>query len=205
MFYKGSGDIDVVFTDIIETVKVGDSLNVNNNPEIGQTIAVDEDERIVVGINTIDSVSTNTYNGPGITDDTTLSRPVTWCKQQTDLIINGQEVAKDRPDYEPQIYPTSYLIQPVSTSSTFTYVDNVRPLFNYNSESNDRDFQNKIKIISQNTLVGASATSCCVWSWNGFNQYQQHWCWIHRYSYSEYRKSKGWNKIQEHLLLQMIV
>ena len=60
---------------------------------------------------------------------------------------------KDRPDYEPQIYPTSYLIQPVSTSSTFTYVDNVRPLFNYNSESNDRDFQNKIKIISQNTLV----------------------------------------------------
>ena len=75
------------------------------------------------------------------------------------MIINGQEVAKDRIDYEPQIYPTSYLIQPVSLSSTFAYVDNVRPLFDYNSESNDRDFQNKIKIISQNTLVGASATA----------------------------------------------
>jgi len=158
LFYKGSGDIDVVFTDIIETVKVGDSLNINNNPEVGQTIALDQDERIVVGINTIDSVSTNTYNGPGITDDTTLSRPVTWCKQQTDLIINGQEVAKDRPDYEPQIYPTSYLIQPVSTSSTFAYVDSVRPLFDYNSESNDRDFQNKIKIISQNAAEGAKAS-----------------------------------------------
>ena len=160
LFYKGSGDIDVVFTDIIETtVKVGDSLNINNNPEVGQTIALDEDERIVVGINTIDSVSTNTYNGPGITNDTTLSRPVTWCKQQTDLIINGQEVAKDRPDYEPQIYPTSYLIQPVGLGSTEAYVNSVRPLFNTNSESNDRDFQNKIKIISQNTQVGASATA----------------------------------------------
>ena len=77
---------------------------------------LDEDEK-VVGINTIDSVSTNTYNGPGITDDTTLSRPVTWCAQN-DLIINGQEVGKDRVDYEPQIYPTSYLIQPVGFGST---------------------------------------------------------------------------------------
>ena len=159
LFYKGSGDIDVVFTDVIETVKNGDTLDINNNPEVGQSIALDEEPRVVVGINTIDSVSTNTYNGPGITNDTTLSRPVTWCKQQNDLIINGQEVAKDRIDYEPQIYPTSYLIQPVSASSTFAYVDNVRPLFDYNSESNDRDFQNKIKIISQNTLVGASATA----------------------------------------------
>ena len=78
---------------------------------------------MLFNINTIDSVSTNTYNGPGITNDTTLSRPVTWCKQQTDLIINGQEVASDnppidRPDYEPQIYPTSYLIQPVGLGST---------------------------------------------------------------------------------------
>ena len=159
LFYKGSGDIDVVFTDVIETVKVGDTLNINNNPEVGQGIALDEDERVVVGINTIDSVSTNTYNGPGITDDTTLSRPVTWCKQQNDLIINGQEVGKDRVDYEPQIYPTSYLIQPVGFGSTEAYVNSIRPLFNTDSESNDRDFQNKIKIISQNTQVGASATA----------------------------------------------
>ena len=168
LFYKGSGDIDVVFTDVIETVKVGDTLNINNNPEVGQGIALDEDERVVVGINTIDSVSTNTYNGPGITDDTTLSRPVTWCKQQNDLIINGQEVGKDRVDYEPQIYPTSYLIQPVGFGSTEAYVNSIRPLFNTDTESNDRDFQNKIKIISQNTQVGAFC-GCCIWSWNCFH------------------------------------
>ena len=39
LFYKGSGDIDVVFTDVIETVKNGDTLDINNNPEVGQTIA----------------------------------------------------------------------------------------------------------------------------------------------------------------------
>ena len=159
LFYRGSGDIDVIFTDVLETVKVGDTLNINNNPEVGQGIGLDEDVRTVVGINTIDSVSTNLYNGPGITRDTTLIRPVTWCRQQIDKIINGQEVGKDRVEYEPEIYPTSYLIQPVGVGSTVAYVDSVRPLFNTFSESNDRDFQNKVKIVSQDSVVGASATA----------------------------------------------
>ena len=159
LFYKGSGDVDVVFTDVLETVKVGDTLDINNNPEQGQGTALDEDPRTVVGINTIDSVETVDYNGPGITEDTTLTRPVTWCKQLIDKIIDGQEIGKDRVEYEPLIYPTSYLIQPVGLGSTFSYVDSVRPLFNTYSESADRDFQNKIKILSQNTLVGASATA----------------------------------------------
>ena len=157
LFYKGSGDVDVVFTDVLETVKIGDVLDINNNPDIGQGIGLDEDPRTVVGINTIDSVQTVTYSGPGITDNTTLSRPVTWCKQQVDKIINGQEVGKDRVEYEPLVYPTSYLIQPVGLGSTFTYVDSVRPLFNTYTESGDRDFQNKIKIVSQDSTVGAKA------------------------------------------------
>ena len=128
LFYKGSGDVDVVFTDILETVKTGDTLDINNNPEQGQGTGLDEDVRTVVGINTIDSVQTTTYSGPGITNDTTLSRPLTWCKQQIDKIINGQEIGKDRVEYEPLIYPTSYLIQPISLASTIAYVDSVRPL-----------------------------------------------------------------------------
>ena len=155
LFYKGSGEIDVIFTDILETIKTGDTLDINNNPEVGQGISLDEDPRTVVGINTIDAVSTNLYNGPGVTDDTTLSRPVTWCKQQIDKIINGQEVGKDRIEYEPEIYPTSYLIQPVGVGSTVAYVDSVRPLFDTYSESGDRDFQNKVKILSQDSIEGA--------------------------------------------------
>lgn len=159
LFYKGSGDVDVIFTDVLETVKTGDTLDINNDPEQGQGTGLDEDVRIVVGINTIDSVQTTTYSGPGVTNDTTLSRPLTWCKQQIDKIIDGQEIGKDRVEYEPLIYPTSYLIQPISSASTIVYVDSVRPLFDYQSESNNRDFQNKIKILSQDTLVSASATA----------------------------------------------
>jgi len=159
LFYKGSGDVDVVFTDVVETVKVGDTLDINNDPERGQGIGLDENPRTVVGINTIDSVQTNTYSDVGITEDTTLTRPVTWCKQLIDKIINGQEVGKNRLEYEPLIYPTSYLIQPVSLASTFAYVDSVRPLFDTYTESGERSFQNKIKILSQDSLVGASATA----------------------------------------------
>jgi hypothetical protein len=159
LFYKGSGDVDVVFTDVVETVKVGDTLDINNDPERGQGIGLDENPRTVVGINTIDSVQTNTYSDVGITEDTTLTRPVTWCKQLVDKIINGQEVGKNRLEYEPLIYPTSYLIQPVSVASTFAYVDSVRPLFDTYTESGERSFQNKIKILSQDSLVGASATA----------------------------------------------
>ena len=135
LFYKGSGDVDVVFTDVLETVKTGDTLDINNNPEQGQGTGLDEDVRTVVGINTIDSVQTTTYNGPGVSNDTTLSRPLTWCKQQIDKIIDGQEIGKDRVEYEPMIYPTSYLIQPISLASTIAYVDSVRPLFDTYTES----------------------------------------------------------------------
>ena len=159
LFYKGSGDIDVVFTDVLETVKAGDELDINNNPAVGQGIGLDEFPRTVVGINTIDAVQTITYTGPGVTDDTTLSRPVTWTKQTVDKIIDGREVGKDRIEYEPLIYPSSFLIQSVGVAQTFAYVDSVRPLFDTYSEAPSRDFQNKIKIVSQNTVVGASATA----------------------------------------------
>ena len=159
LFYKGTPSIDVEFIDILETVKLGDSLDIDNNPEFDQGISLDEDPRVVTNIITIDNVFTNPYGGPGITTDADLLRPVTWCKQLTDKIIDGEVVGKDRTHYEPLIYPSSYLIQPVSLASTVAYVDSVRPLFGANNEATGRTFQNKIKIVSQNTLVGASATA----------------------------------------------
>ena len=77
LFYKGNGDVDVVFTNVIETVKVGDNLNIDNLPPTQGTI-FDEDIRTVTGINTLDSVETNVYQGPGITSDRNVLRPVTW-------------------------------------------------------------------------------------------------------------------------------
>jgi len=158
LFYKGSGDIDVVFTNVIETVKVGDTLNIDNLPP-DQGPIFNQDGRTVTGINTLDSVETNVYRGPGISSDRSILRPVKWCKQTVDKIIDGVVVGKDRISYEPQIYPTSYLIQSVGVGSTEVYVDNLRPLFDSNNESQVRDFQDSITITSQDSIVGASGTA----------------------------------------------
>ena len=158
IFYKGAGSVDVVFTDILETIKIGDTLDINNNPDLGQPITLDQNVRTVTGINTLDSVETNNYPGPGIKSDQTLLRPVTLCKQTTDKFINGRYVGKDRVEYEPQIYPASYAIQTIGVDTSIVYVDSVRPLFNSNNEAANKTFQKAIQIVSQDAKVGASAT-----------------------------------------------
>ena len=159
LFYKGSGDIDVVFRDILETVKVGDELTLNNEPGFGQGIGLQQESRIVTGINTTDSVQTNPYSGPGITTDETLLRPVKWCKQTSDKIINGRIVGKNRIQYEPLINPSSYLISSVGVGSTTVYVDNIKPFFDAQNESPILSFQNQVTFTSQDSLVAASATA----------------------------------------------
>lgn len=159
LFYKGSGDIDVVFRDVLETVKVGDELTLNNEPGFGQGIGLQQESRVVIGINTTDSVQTNPYVGPGITTDETLLRPVKWCKQTSDKIINGRIVGKNRVQYEPLINPSSYLINSVGVGSTTVYVDNIKPFFNAQNESPILSFQNKVTFTSQDSVVSASATA----------------------------------------------
>jgi hypothetical protein len=157
LFYKGSGDdIDVVFRDILPTVKKGDTLNLENNPTLNQSIELDQSTRVVTDILTVDTANTNPYYGPGVTDDETLSRPVIWCKQTEDKIINGKVVGKDREEYEPLIYPSSFILKSVGTGSTQIYVDTVRPLFNSEKEASTNP--NKIDIISQDVSVGGLGT-----------------------------------------------
>ena len=159
LFYKGAGDVDVILTDIEETVKVGDTLKLNNDPSRGQSVTLDQDPRTVVGINTLDTVETNPYVNPGVTTDQTLQRPVTWCKQTVDKIINGDEIGKDRISYEPSIFPASYIIQNIGLTTTTIHVDTVKPLYDAQNEQNLRGFQNKISLNSQDAPVGASVTA----------------------------------------------
>jgi len=159
LFYKGSGDIDVVFKDIIETIKPGDEVTLNFEPGFGQGFGLQEDERVITGINTTDSVQTNPYSGPGITTNDTLLRPLTWCKQTSDKIINGRIIGKDRVQYEPLINPSSYLINKVSAGDTGVYVDNIKPFFDAQNENPILNFQNQITFISQDSVVAASATA----------------------------------------------
>ena len=66
-----------------------------------QGYILDQDTRTIVGINTLDSIETNGYFGPGVTSDrsTMIDQPVTWCKQTVDKVVNGRQVGKDRIQY----------------------------------------------------------------------------------------------------------
>ena len=70
--------VDVVLVDILETVKIGDTLQPKNDSGNGQSMALLQEERIVTGITTLDTVTTLAYDGPGITTNQTLVRPLTW-------------------------------------------------------------------------------------------------------------------------------
>ena len=162
LFYKGSGDVDVVFRNIIDTVKRGDTLEIDNDAERGQHWSLEEDERIATQIISIDTAQTNPYTGPGNVDDPNLLRPVTWCRQTSDMIIDETEVGKARELYEPIISPTAYVTRPISAGSTEVYVDNLRPLFDGKNENNVDPyllFQKKVTFVDMETQVGASATA----------------------------------------------
>jgi len=161
IFYKGSGEgVDVIFREVVDTVKPGDDLQLTYDSFIGQSAYLLEDKRKTIDIVSIETVNTNPYFGPGNTSDTTLSRPVNWYRQTEDLVINEKDVTKDREFYEPLIYPTTYLIQPVGVGSTVVYVENLRPFFNATNE-NDASitFQNNVTFVSQDSRVAASATA----------------------------------------------
>lgn len=157
-FYKGSGDIDVQFVDVIETVKIGDTLTINDSEVLCQS-SVQQDERLVTEIISSDTVETTPYIGAGINGDPRCIRPVTWCHQRSDLLVNGIIVGKSRDLYEPLVSPTSYIIKSVGSASTVIYVDSVRPIYNSLGENATSFIQNKIDLTSQDLVVGASATA----------------------------------------------
>ena len=160
LFYKGTGDTDVIFRNIIETVKKGDTLQIMHDASIGQASSLDEDERVVDQIKSTNLVGTNPYSGPGNTADVTLERPVVWCRQTEDVFINDIPVGKDRELYEPVINPSAYITKSVGVGSTAIYVDNVRPIFNSQNENDTSlTFQNKIKFITQESKTAAAATA----------------------------------------------
>jgi len=161
LFYKGSGEgVDVIFRDVIETVKPGDDLTLGYDSYIGQPSYLLEDPRVVTDILSIDTVETTPYFGPGNTPDENLKRPVVWCRQTEDTFINELDVTKDRMLYEPQIYPSTYLIKSVGIGSSVIFVESIRPFFNpLNENYSSLDFQNKVTFISQNERVSASATA----------------------------------------------
>ncbi len=131
-FYKGTDGEDIEnITNINETIKVGDTVQVfSNNANINNTIT--QDKRIVYDIAGSDRVETNLYVSQGI--DSVNEKPLYWTKQKVDLLINGEIVSKSRDSIESQVYPTANIIGNFGSSDTEIFVDD-SSLFNYENES----------------------------------------------------------------------
>jgi hypothetical protein len=160
IFYKGTGGSDVIDREVIDTIKAGDDLTIGYDVALGQQKFLQQSERTVREVTSSNSVDTNVYYGPGLSENNELYRPITWCRQTEDRIINGEVVSKKRELYEPLIFPSSYLIQSVGIGSTVVFVDNIRPFFNQTNENAvSVDFQKEVVIVDYAEKVSAAATA----------------------------------------------
>jgi len=124
-FYKGSSADFTIVTDINETIKKGDIVQVskfNGDPDI-----LSQNKRTVTDLSFSDKFETNLYPGPGVSE---VYRPLSWTKQKVDKNINGEYVSKARDSIESLIFPTAYIIDDISTTDTQVFVDSVE-LFKY--------------------------------------------------------------------------
>ena len=125
-FYRGTRGTDSVTVEVNESIKVGDSVEVIKNSNIGFT--TDQTKRTVYNIKASDILETEVYSGLGI--DEVNFKPLNWTKQKKDMIIGSENVYKSRDSIETQVYPTARIISDVSTSDTEIFVDDAQ-FFNY--------------------------------------------------------------------------
>ena len=158
LFYKGTGDVDVTFTDVLETIKSGDELSIRGDESLVHN-SVDQESRLTTEIISTDTIETNPYYGRGIDSNPDHARTVTWCKQTVDKVINGKIISKARELNAALINPKTHLIQSVGVGSTQVFVESVIPFFNPDDENQIAKNKQTVRIVSQNNIVSAAATA----------------------------------------------
>jgi hypothetical protein len=130
-FYRGTRESDSKLnTNILETIKKGDIVQILKNDNIPGSIS--QNERTVFNLSYSDKFETNLYSYQGV-DDINY-KPMSWTKQKKDSVINGEIVYKTRNSIESLIYPTAKIIKNFSTTNTEIFVDNAQ-FFNYENIS----------------------------------------------------------------------
>jgi hypothetical protein len=128
-FYKGTQGDDVqLVTNINESLKRGDTVQVLKNNSISGTIT--QDKRTIFDLSSSDKFETNLYSDQGV--DTENYKPLSWIKQKSDRKINGENVYKTRDSIESLIYPTAKVIKNFPSTGDEIFVDNA-DFFNYDS------------------------------------------------------------------------
>ena len=124
-FYRGTkgsgGDSDLV-TNVNQSLKEGDTVQVLKNNSIPGTIT--QDERTITNLSYSDKFETDLYSGQGV--DINNYKPLSWLKQKIDKTVNGQIVYKSRDSIESQVYPTAKIIRTFSSTDTEIFVDDIQ-------------------------------------------------------------------------------
>jgi hypothetical protein len=152
IFYRGTGDVDVKEIDVLETIKKGDKVQIKSD-----YIDLIQTQRSVKEVIATDTVETYPYVGVGVVDDIDLFRPIKWCKQRTDLFIDGSYITKDRELYESLINPFTNIIYDIGAGTSVAYVESIRTFFDYKKENAANEYINSIDIYTQDSISAASA------------------------------------------------
>jgi len=144
-FYTGS-DNDFVQIDVDQTIKQGDTLQLQKYED-----TIGQDPRLVYQLISADTVETQIYSGVGIVTDNTIKRPVDWKKQTEDVIIDGAKIDKCRNYLQSQFFPSTNIIQSVTSSATKIYVENTYPIFQKIDDQGQT--RNNIRIVGSGTTA----------------------------------------------------
>jgi len=154
-FYRGTNGIDTQQVDIVETIKIGDDIQILKNDNYPGTIS--QDIRRVDDLSGSDKLETNIYSGAGI--DTNTYKPLFWTKQKVDKIVNGDVVYKSRDSIEGQVFPTAKVIKNVSTTDNELFVDDVQ-LFDYERDISGTTIAAfEVLLVQESGLVSAGLTA----------------------------------------------
>jgi hypothetical protein len=154
LYYRGSS-VDVEEIEPPKTIKVGDSVVIQENRE--DPFDISQFERTVRKITASDQLDTFTYSSVGIITDPTKERPLIWKKQTQDRIITGSLFAKARPNLQSNIRPNATIIKSISPDDTAIYVDNAFPIF-AGTDNLTEDLRN-LFVVENRTTEAAEATA----------------------------------------------
>jgi hypothetical protein len=153
LFYRGTGETDVTDVDVLETIKPGDLVRLQDDFNYDQT------DRLVSAVLSSDTVNTIAYTGPGVSEDESYIRPLRWRMQTEDLFINQTEIAKNREIYGEIIEPSTNLIKTAGINTSVLFVENVKTIFDNVRENTVQNYGNELRIVSQDQVRVAITTA----------------------------------------------
>jgi hypothetical protein len=124
LYYTGSS-LDLISVNANTEIKVGDGVKLNDSPF--SIIDSEQKSRVVTKISSPISVDTFIYQDYGV--NYLVPKPIDLIRQDSDLIINGEIVYKNRTSQNCNIIPVANVIKSISKTDDIIYLDSAYPLF----------------------------------------------------------------------------